>query len=261
MRSLTTAAGLAIGALLAVPALAQIPGDPVKVDPSTAGKASHLIIDIRGAEDPKANGRAPQSAVLAATAGFKFDPRARAERCSADKAKAFNCPGASKIGAGTADATVSNGVISQPVTADVEMFLAPAPKSGDLAGVVLQFRERSTGQRGSTTGRVVKAGGTFGLEVRFEDLSTANAAAPEGFTVRLDRLRADVGAARTEKVTVCCKTVTKNGVKRKVKYRKKVRRDLLRNPRTCDGTWEYQVRLRYSASDESVRDGSVACSG
>ncbi len=37
------------------------------------------------------------------------------------------------------------------------------------------------------------------------------------------------------------------------------RGDLIRNPRTCNGSWPYQVRLRYSQTDESVRDGSVAC--
>lgn len=260
MRRPLAAAVLAGATLLAVPATAQVPGDAVRVDPAMAGKASKLIVDIRNAEDPAAGGRTPQSAVLAATQGFKFDPRARAERCSADQAKAYTCPAASKIGSGTIDATASNGVITQPVTADVELFLAPAPKSGDVAGVVLQFKERSTGARGTTTGRVVKVGGgAFGLEVRFEDLASAGASAPQGFTVRVDRLQLSVSAARTEKVSTCCKTIRKNGKKKKVRYLKKVRRDLIRNPLTCDGAWKYQVRLRYSSTDESVRDGSVAC--
>jgi hypothetical protein len=255
------AALLPLGAVLAAPAAAQAPGDPVKVDPATAGKASHLIVDIRGSEDPKANGRPPTQAVLAATQGFKFDPRARAARCSESQAKAFNCPSDSRIGSGTANATVSNGVITQPVVADVSIFLAPPGQSGDAAGVHVLVKERSSGSQGRIFGRVVKLGasGPFGIEVRFDDLGSASSAAPEGFTVKVDRLQANVGASRTEKVTVCCKTVVRNGVKKKVKYRKKVRRDLIRNPRTCDGAWEYQVRLRYSASDESVRDGSVAC--
>ena len=242
-------------AVLAGAAVAQVPGDPVRVNPSRAGAASHLIVDVRASEDPAAGGRSPQSAVLSAATGFKFDPRARPERCSAERAKAFDCPTASRIGTGTANATVSNGFFSQPVTIDVNAFLGPPPQSGDVAGVVLQFRERSTGQRGTTTGRVVKTGG---LEVRFDDLSGA-AQPPDGFTVRVDRIQLDVGASRTERVTVCCKTVRRNGKKKKVKYKKNVRRDLIRNPRTCGGSWPYQFRLRYSASDESVRDGTVAC--
>lgn len=262
VRQRRSATFLGAAALLAVPAAAQVPGDPVRVDPATAGKASHLVVDVRSAEDPKAGGRSPQSAVLAAAQGFKFDPRARSDRCSAEEAKAFDCPANSRIGTGTAQATVSNGVVSQPVTVDIRVFLAPPPRNGDVAGVVLQFKERSTGQQGSTTGQIVRTSGPLGLEVRFEDLGSAGAgAAPEGFTVRVDRLQADVGASRTEKVKVCCKTVTRNGKKKRVRYLKKVVRNLIRNPRTCDGAWEYQLRLRYSSSDESVRDGSVACSG
>ena len=261
MRRVLAAAALGAATAAAIPAAAQIPGNAARVDPATRGKPSHLLIDLRVSEDPKAGGRTPQSAVLATPAGFKLDTRARAERCSAEQAKAFNCPANSRIGTGTADATASNGVFSQAVVADIEMFLAPPLKSGDIAGVVIRFKERSTGQQGSASGRIVKAAAPFGTEVRFEDLGSATGAAPEGFTVRVDRLRSDVGASRKQKVTVCCKTVTRNGVKKKVKYKKNVTRHLITNPKTCDGAWEYQVRLRYSESDESVRDGAISCSG
>jgi hypothetical protein len=261
MRRPLAAAALAAGALLAAPAVAQIPGDAVSVNPATAGKGSHLIIDFHASEDPQANGRSAQSVVLAAATGFKFDPRARSETCSADRAKANNCPASSRIGSGTAQATVSNGAISQPVTADVGIFLAPPPKAGDAGGVVLAIKERSSGAQGHLTGRVVKTGGgQFGLEVRFDDLSSANSAAPQGFTVRIDRLQAEVGTSRTEKITKH-KTVKKNGKKKKVAYKVKVVRDLIRNPTSCSGSWPYQVRLRYSATDGSVRDGTIACSG
>jgi hypothetical protein len=250
---------LAAGALLALPAAAQVPGDAIRVDPDTAGSASHLIADLRVSEDPQAKGRSPESLVIAATPGFKFDPRARSETCSAGRAKAFDCPANSRIGTGIATATVTNGVFTQDVTADVQSFLAPPQKSGDVSGVVLYLKERSTGQQGTTTGRVVKTGGPFGIEVRFDDLANV-VEPPQGFTIRVNRIQADVGAFRYEKVTKCCKTVVRNGRKKKVKYRKKVRRDLIRNPRTCDGAWEYQVRVRYSASEESVRDGAAACS-
>ena len=251
-------APLLIALVLAAPASAQAPGDPVRVDPAVAGKASHLILDVRNAEDPQANGRSPRSAVIAAASGFKFDPRARAARCSESQARAFECPEASRIGAGTADATVSSGPFSGDVTVDIRIFLAPPPQSGDVAGVVLQFRERSSGQQGTATGRVVKVGGgPFGLEVRFDDL--ARATQVEGFQVRVNRLQAEVGAFRHERVKRY-RTVRRNGKKRRVAYYVKVRRDLIRNPGTCLGSWPYQLRLRYSDTDESVRDGSVRCS-
>jgi hypothetical protein len=253
---------LVLAALAAAPASAQVPGDAVRVDPAVAGKASHVILDLRFSEDPKSQGRTPQSGSTAFAAGAKFDPRARAERCSEAKAKAFDCPGNSKIGTGTTNLTLrsNNGVFAdQQLVADAQFFLAAPFESGDVAGVYATVKERSTGQQAYIGGRIVKAGAPFGLAVRFDDLQSSTQQAPEGFTLRVDRIQADVGAFRYEKVTVCCKTVTKNGVKRKVKYKKKVRRDLIKNPRTCGGSWVYQVRVRYSASDESVRDGSGAC--
>jgi hypothetical protein len=259
MRRLLAASTAVTALLVAVPATAQAPGDPVRVEPAVAGKGSHAIFDVRSAEDPQANGRSPQGSVLAVTSGFKFDTRARAERCSPERAKGFDCPGDSQIGTGTVNVTASNGAFSQPLVADMKVFLAPPVQSGDAAGVVLYVKERSTGQQGTTTGRIVKTAGQFGLEVRFDDLSGA-AQAPDGFTLRVDRFQADVGASRYEKVKVCCKTIRKNGKKKKVRYTKKVRRDLIVNPKTCAGSWAYQVRLRYSPTEESVRDGSVACS-
>jgi hypothetical protein len=261
MRRPAIATALALAGLLAVPAVAQVPGDAVRYDPAVAGKASHLVIDLRFSEDPRSQGRSPQAGSTAFAAGFTFDPRARAERCSEDRAKGFDCPGDSKIGTGTTLVTASNGVFTQQLTADAQFFLAAPFQSGDVAGVVVHVKERSTGQQATINGRIVKAGAPYGLAVRFDDFESSTQNAPEGFTIRIDRIQADVGAFRHEKVTVCCKTVRKNGKKRKVKYKKKVRRDLIRNPATCpSGGWAYQVRVRYSATDESVRDGSAACS-
>ncbi|HEX8053523.1 MAG TPA: hypothetical protein VF517_11065 [Thermoleophilaceae bacterium] len=261
MRRPLAALALAAAGLLAVPAVAQVPGDPVRVEPSTAGTSSHMIVDIHGSADPKANGRPATHAVIDLAQGFRRDLRARSERCTESRAKAFDCPGKSKIGSGTADATVSNGAISQAVVADVSLFLAPRAQSSDAAGVWLIFTERSSGSRAWIFGRLLKLGshGPFGIEARFENFETANSAAPEGFTVRLDRIQVEVGASRTEKITVCCKTVRRNGKKKKVRYRKKVVRNLLHNPKSCDGSWDYQVRIRYSATDESVRDGVMPC--
>jgi hypothetical protein len=260
MRRPLAASALAVIALLAAPAAAQVPGDAVNVTPAVAGKPSHLLMDLRTSEDPAANGRAAKAVVMRAAAGFKFDTRARSETCSPSQVSANACPADSQIGSGTAQATVSNGAFSQPVTADLTVFLTPPLQPGDAAGVVLHIKERSTGAEANVSGRVIKIGAPFGLELRVDDFSSANAAAPNGFTVKLDRLQADVSASRTEKVTKH-KTVTKHGKKKKVAYKVKVVRDLIRNPTTCSGSWPYQVRVRYSDTDESVRDGSVACSG
>ncbi len=253
------ALALSCAAALALPAAAhaQTP-EPVRVDPNTAGKASHLLVDVRPADDPQANNRTPISAVLGVQDGFKFDTRARAARCSGDQAKNFNCPEDSRIGRGNAYVRVTGPFVNRQVTADVDFFLAPPQQSGDVAGVVIQFREQSFNQRGSITARVVRTGGAYPLEVRIENLGNATPP-PPGYEVKLERFTGDIGASRTEKIKRY-RYVRRNGKRVRVRYFKKVRRDLIRNPRTCDGAWEYQVRVRYSQSEpESVREGSGAC--
>jgi len=253
---------LAISLLAAAPAAAQVPGDVMRVDPSAASAGSHLLLDIRASEDPTAGGESPEKAFLNIAAGFKLDRLARKETCSAKPAEGFDCPGDSKIGSGVAQATlISDGGVfpPQPLEASIEVFLGPPQQSGDLAAVVVQFTEQSTGQRGTTTGRVVRVGAPYGLGLRLENLASA-AAAPDGFHVRVDRIRADVGASLRRKKTAY-RYVTRNGVRKKVKYYKKVRHDLVRNPRTCDGAWEYSVRLTYPGGRESVREASMPCKG
>jgi hypothetical protein len=243
-----------------VPSAAQVPGDVVRVDPNGAGDASHQILDLRASDDPQARGESPEQAFIDVAAGARFDSLARKETCSPERAKGFDCPGDSKIGSGSAQATLtSNGGIfsPQPVQAAIELFLAPPQQSGDLAAIVVQFVERSTGQRGTTTGRVVRVGAPYGLGLRLENLRSA-AEAPEGFRIRVDRIRADMGAFLNRKKTAY-KYVRKNGKKTRVKYKKKVRHDLLRNPKTCDGAWEYRVRLVYPGGRESVRDAAMPC--
>ena len=259
MRHHLTLAAVAAAALLApATALAQNP-DAIRLDPNTAGKASHLLVDLRTADDPQADNRTPISAVLAVQDGFKFDNRARAARCSGEQARNYSCPSASRIGSGNLYATVDPPFgAPQQITGDVEFFLAPPQQSGDVAGIVIQFRENTYNQRGTTTARVARTGGAYPLEVRMDNLGGATPP-PPGWEIRLDRFTADIGAARTEKIKKY-RYVRRSGKKKRVRYYKKVRRDLIRNPRTCDGAWEYQVRARYSQSEpESTRDGSVAC--
>ena len=251
---------LCVFLLAAAPAAAQVPGDTVRVDPREAGAASHQLLDLRISEDPQANDESPQQAFINVAAGFKFDSLARKETCSAARAAAVDCPGDSKIGTGTTQATlISNGDVfpRQPLDVAIEVFLGPPQRSGDLAAVVVQFVERSTGQRGTTTGRVVRVGAPYGIGLRFENLASA-AAAPDGFRVRVDRIRTDVGAFLIRK-KAAYKYVTKNGKKRRVKYIKRVRHDLTRNPKTCDGSWAYSVRLVYPGGRESVREASMPC--
>ncbi|MDQ3935195.1 MAG: hypothetical protein M3340_11270 [Actinomycetota bacterium] len=246
----------------AAPATAQVPGDAVRAQPSKAGVGSHLLGDLRVSEDPKAGGQSPRQLFVSVAAGFKGDARARSETCSSQRAAGFDCPGNSKIGTGTANATlVHNGgaFAPQPLVADMEIFLAPPQQSGDVGGVVLQVKERSTGQRATVTGRLVKLGAPYGLGLQFENLDPLTAGAPEGFHIRVERVQTDIGASRTVKKKAY-RYVRRNGKKKRVAYYKKIRYDLVRNPRTCpSGGWPYAVRLVYPNGAESVREASMEC--
>ncbi|HEX8073414.1 MAG TPA: hypothetical protein VF545_00390 [Thermoleophilaceae bacterium] len=232
---------------LAAPAAAHAAGT-ASVDPNVAGKASTATIDVSFDDS---GGQNPDSVVVRVARGFKFDPRAVAEKCDKAHAQGNDCPAKSKIGTGTSDLTVSstNGLFPPTkTTAALELFLAPKLQSGDIAGVVAHYKEASTGRQGSITGRIVaEASGTFGLDARFDDIR-ASLAPPEGFNVHLDRLRASFGAHRTVKK----KVKGKHG-KKKVK---KIRRNLIRNPKTCAGSWPYEIVVDQNPPES----GSAACS-
>jgi hypothetical protein len=254
-------AGLAACCLIAAaPAGAQVPGDVVRVEPDGAGAASHLLLDLRVSEDPKSNGQSPAQAFFDVASGFRFDALARKEACPADRAATFDCSDDSRIGTGDAQVTVTdNGNVFPPqqFAASVRIFLGPPQQAGDLASMFIQFSEPQSGQRGSATGRLVKTGAPYGVGLRIERLADA-ATAPDGFRVRLDRIRVDVGASYTRKKKAY-RYVRKNGKKRKVAYYKKVRHDLVRNPGTCGGSWPYRVRLVYPSGAESTREAAMSC--
>jgi hypothetical protein len=242
--SLAAAAAI-VGGLAAAPALGAATGT-VTVTPNVAGKPSHVSFDI------KPDGGNPKTLIIRATRGFKFEPRAVAKRCDPAHAKANKCPAKSKMGDGTTDVTVHQnaGVLADShLTVAFQIFVAPPVKAGDVSGVVVHYKEPQTKQEGSITGRVYKgAPAPFDLIIRFDKVDET-VKAPQGFSVRVDRLQASFGAKRTVK-----KTVHKNG---KTKT-KKVRYDLVTNAKTCNGSWPYEIEQVFANSNPTT-SGSAPC--
>jgi hypothetical protein len=238
-----------------LPATASAKGPIVKLDPNTAGHGSHLTVDAYPG-DP-GMGQAPRSIVVSAARGFKVDPRARAARCSAAQARNFDCPAASRIGGGTAFGHATGAIVPggrYDFKAAIKSFLAPPQKTGDVAGVVVQVSEPTSGQRGTVTGRVVRVkDGPYGLELRFDNLGGAAPSYP-GVTISIDHVRLRAGASRT---VVRTRTVTRDG--RRVTVRRKHRFDLIRNPPKCSGAWPFRVTIGFADHDD-VTFGSAACS-
>lgn len=244
-RGTVAAVALVVAALAAPQAAA---ASTASVSPNVAGKGSHVTLDFLFGQGH--GGQNPQSVVVRVVRGFKFDPQAVAGRCKPSQASANNCPDKSRIGGGTAYVTASSALLPpQHRTAAVDLYLAPKPNPGDIAGIVAHFKEPTSGQEGSISGRVVpEVGGVYGIDTRF-DAVAGSFTPPQGFTIHLDRLTASFGAKRTVK-----KKYKKNG---KTKT-KKVRHNLVKNPKTCPGSWPYEIDVAYS-DGTSPTTGSVPC--
>lgn len=250
--SLTLAASALVSAATAT--AAQTP--TITLHPNVAGRQSQLTLQAEPGES-MSGGQQVKSVVLSGTRGLKVDPRSRAKRCSAKEARDFNCPEASRIGSGEVKGHASGTVVPggrQDFTATIDSFLAPKQRTGDIAGVVFQVREPSSGTKGTTTGRIVRvANGPFGVELRFDDIGSTQPQIP-GVTITIDSITLHAGAKRT--------VVTKRRVRRHrrlVTIRRTHRYSLLTNPRTCSGLWPFRLTIGYSGRADDVRDGSAAC--
>jgi hypothetical protein len=242
----------------AAPATSAAAAPSIQLDPDAAGAQSRLAIDAQPSDSSGGGGGDARAVVLSAPRGLKVDPRSRSGRCSPDQARDFACPESSRIGHGEAKGHASGIVVPggrQDFTATIDGFLASPKQEGDIAGVVLQFQEPQSGQRGTATGRIVPAGGDgpFGVELRFDDLGGSQPQYP-GVTVTIDRITLEVGARRT---VVRKRRVRRHG--RRVTVRRRHRYSLLTNPPACDGgSWPFRVTTVYSDREES-QDGTLAC--
>jgi hypothetical protein len=240
---------LALAGLLAAPAAAGEPAT-LSINPNVAGQGTHVTIDARPDEDQSSGGQNPSSVVLRVTRGVSVDPKSVRKLCRRADADADRCPSQSRIGGGTAELTVTSPAFSNPfhVTATIDLYLAPPPRSGDTAGVVAHFKVNETGDEGHSTGRVTPiASGPFGYQTSF----TFTLQPPAGFSAHLDRLHLTFGARRIVK--------KKKGKKGKHGKRRKIHHVLVRNPRVCGGSWPYQIELTYPDGHQTVLEGSVAC--
>jgi hypothetical protein len=241
---------LGVGAsAVATTAFAQ-PTLTVRLDPNLAGRPSALVLEAEG-EQTQGDSRTPKSAILSVQRGFKLDPRSRAARCSQQQAEDFNCPPASRIGAGTAVVTARGAILpggSQDFTAQIRVFLAPRQRPNHVAGLAVSVQEPTTGTRGTSSGRIVpKGSGPYGYEIRFENLS-GGAAPPPGITIELKRLELRVAAHRSVLVG-------------RGKNRHRVIYSLITNPPTCDGTWNGRAELTFTDGSSVARATSVRCRG
>jgi hypothetical protein len=211
---------------VAVPAAAEkfSPG-ALRLAPNTTSSATTLVINGSFEQEPGARLKAYNVDIAR---GFKFDPHAVPERCTVAQAQSFTCPDGSLIGAGTADVTIAD----QAATFDVQFFLLPPQRHGDIAGLVLSVHQSGSTAGFALIGRMVRLKrGPFGLELRFADAAKQ---LPTDLTVQLNRVRAKVGKQRSG-------------------------RTLLTTPKTCTKKgWPFRLVVSYSTGTEDYT-GAAPC--
>lgn len=258
--TLTTAAVVLVALPAAAPA--QTPGAAVTVSPNTPKTGTRLAVDLDGAQLGDTGGRPPQSVRLLVQPGFAFDPAAVAGRCAAGAA---TCPADARIGSGTATIRYTLLGIPGSTVATLSAYVA-APRSGDLAGIVLRVAAPDLNRTFTAHGRALRAAAPDGLELRFEDL-LGGRALPPGTQVSLARLQLTAGASRTVTTTKVRRRrvrvkVRRNGRARTVVRSKRVRvkvrtrHDLLRTPPSCPGAWTGRVLV--TLADGAVRELPVS---
>jgi hypothetical protein len=241
---------------LAASASALSPGQvSATLSPNKIKASSKLSVMAQG-PFPGVSGL-PSSLALFAQRGFKSDARSVATKCTAQQAGSSQCPAGSKIGNGSATAQVQTnvGLGSGTYTVPFTLFLGPAQQSGDIASVVLQGSVTLPvvgTQKLSTTGRLFKVAGTYGLELLFANFPTIMLPTGVTATITLNQLSFSASASRVVK-----KTVKVHGKKKKVK----VRYSLITNPPTCgkSKTWSAKVVVTFPSGGSITKTPTTPC--
>jgi hypothetical protein len=237
--------------LLAAPAAAGQAGI-VGFSPSVHSAASHFVFDGRGQSAGWLPNMLPSTIGLRFPAGLKWDTKAAADTCKPDEARADNCPERSKIGTGGVDVTFAGAAYH----AALAFYLAPPPSTGDIAGIVLHFREASSGFHDAGTGRLVRVTDdpAYGTELRFDRLPIPQV---PGLVVTINRWTTDLGADR-DVVVIRRKRVRRKGRRRVIRIRRVVHHSLITNPPTCSGPWPVRIQIGYGSRQE-VRQAQAPC--
>jgi hypothetical protein len=279
-RSLVLSAGLVVlGLAPAAAAQSPSPGpdaDAVRVTLSSpvAGTGTRVSVEVDGSRLALPAGASPSGFALLVQQGFRADTSAVARRCAPEEAERFACPAASKVAAGTATAAVTFFGITREVVVDIEGYLAPAVRPGDIAGIAVSAEAKDLDQRFTTTGRLVRAAAPDGLALRFDDLA-GGAQVPAGVSIALRSVSLTAGVARTVTVrrTVTRRTKVKRRVRgkdgrvrtrtvtvsRRVKVTRRERRHLVSTPSSCTGTWSARAIVSFAGGGEVAVPATVPC--
>jgi hypothetical protein len=158
------------------------------LDPKDPGAGTEATLHVR----LQRGFPTPREVALRVARGTELDPRAVGARCSVAEAADDDCPAASRIGGGTA------AITNDKLPVDIDLYLAPRPRPGDVAGVVMVTRRDD--RIGVAPGRVFRLDEDVyrrkGIQFTFRGVRDA-LKPPAGSERVLRRLNVHLGAHRT----------------------------------------------------------------
>jgi hypothetical protein len=228
--AITTAAAVAIAAVAPAATAAA---------PSSGGEGAALNFSV-DTTVPPVSGRIPSSLAFAA-AGFEFEPRAVAKRCSHEQALLNECPSGALIGVGKLVVHVVTTTFTRNTTFPLNMYLRT---NTAVLGVAF------IGGPKVVPGTLNTAGG---VALSFNPLPKP----PQfpGVTLTLEQVTIHLGASRT----VVTREHEKGHNDDTVVIRKHY--DLIRQPATCSGSWTSSVTLGFPNGPSASLISSIACPG
>jgi hypothetical protein len=255
----------------AATAPAQLPG-PVSLDPGVAGQGTALLV-AADATVLSPGGRSPGSLTIVLPRGTRLDTAARKPLCGAGETV---CPESSRIGFGRFIVTVRGYLLGAGETQlawAVNAFLARPSQRGDAASVVLSstlLGADSVGQllapalgspvpvTATSSARIVRR--ASGIELRLAQMPV-ELAVTAPVTAAPARLELALSAVRRTRQNFIrrFRVRTPSGYQvRRIRDHRLVGHDLLRAPRTCRGSWPYELSVGFP--DGTRRSsGSIAC--
>jgi hypothetical protein len=228
--AITTAAAVALAVVAPAATVAA---------PSSGGEGTALNFSVNTTLPP-VSGRIPSSLAFAA-AGFEFEPRAVAKRCSHEQALLNECPSGALIGVGKLVVHVVTTTFTRNTTFPLNMYLGT---NTTVVGVAF------IGGPKVVPGTLTTAGG---VALSFNPLPKP----PQfpGVTLTLEQVTISLGASRT--------VVTREHEKGHKDDTVVIRRhyNLIRTPATCSGSWTSSVTLGFPNGPSASLNSSIACPG
>jgi hypothetical protein len=239
-------------------------GAPIAFDPNNAALGTALVL-AADASTLTSDGTPAGPLAVELPRGMRVDTASRSMLCDHARAANGTCPLESRIGFGrfvlAVDGYVPDG--RTELTWSLDAYLGTPAQRGDVASVVvvatllgandaaalLEPMLGTTIPRATITiGRLVRRrSGGFGFELRFPALPAAlQVAAP--ITAAPDRLELSLSAVRRVRKNFIrrYRVRTPTGYEvRRIPDHRLVGHELFRTPRTCGGSWPYELRVGF----------------